>query len=69
MYVAVPAASRGSRTTAAIHSLRIKAESDRHLGKSIVTHWLTLSRHPAGTMAGSRQKNVAGVKTIREGAE
>src|SRR5258708_39356389 len=42
-----------------------KAESDRDLGKSIVTHWLTLCRSPAGTMAGSRQKNAAGVKYSR----
>jgi hypothetical protein len=44
---------------------RAVEESDRHLGKSIVTHWLTLCRSPAGTMAGSRQKNAAGVKYSR----
>ncbi len=39
-----------------------KAESDRHLGKSIVAHWSRLCRDTAGTMAGLRQKNAAGVK-------
>jgi hypothetical protein len=38
-----------------------KAESDHHLGKSIVAHRSTLIRYPAGTMARPRQKNVAGM--------
>jgi hypothetical protein len=33
--------------------------SDHHLGKSMATHWPTLCRYPAGTMAGSRRKNQA----------
>jgi hypothetical protein len=37
-----------------------KAESERYLGKPIITHRYTLTRYPAGTMAPSRQKNVAG---------
>ena len=49
-----PADERKRKTT---------AESNRHLGNPIVTHRFTLIRHPAGTKAPPRQKNVVGKGT------
>src|SRR5712675_210892 len=47
---------------------KTKAESDRHLGNPIITHQSTLTRHPAGTRAAPRQKNVAGMNYWRRPA-
>src|SRR5882724_575270 len=47
---------------------KTKAESDRHLGNPVITHRSTLTRHPAGTRAAPRQKNVAGMNYWRRPA-
>jgi hypothetical protein len=46
---------------------KAKAEGDRHLGIPKITHWSTLTRYPADTVAGARQKNVADVKNYWRG--
>jgi hypothetical protein len=47
---------------------KTKAESDRYLRKLIISHRAKLTRYPAGTMAASRQKNVAGIPVRAPGA-